>query len=94
MPEVWMRSAALVPLLVLIGCQSDQPTKSPRGVDAPYAYCANTYDPTSEDFADYWRRQLSRGNDACKALLDSAGVPGATQHDKISIYVRMRELQC
>jgi hypothetical protein len=89
-----MRSGTFLPLMVLVGCQSDQSGSAPRGIDAPYAYCANTHDPTSEAFADCWRRQLSRGNDACKALLDSAGAPDATQHDKATAYVKMRALQC
>jgi hypothetical protein len=95
MRETWMRSGALTSLLLLlIGCQSDQSANAPRGIDAPYAYCAATYDQTSEDFAHCWRRQIGRGNDDCKVLLDSASKPGATHHEKLSIYVRMRELQC
>jgi hypothetical protein len=89
-----MRSVLLLPLALLAGCQSDQSANAERGIDAPYAYCANTYDPTSEEFADCWRRQLSRGNDACKALLDSAGAPGVTRDKMVDIYVRMRELEC
>jgi hypothetical protein len=93
MRDALMRVGALPPILLVVGCQSGQPATT-RGIDAPYAYCAATHDPTSEGFADCWRRQLSRGNDACKALLDSAGAPGVTQQDRATIYLKMRDLQC
>src|SRR5262245_6044707 len=52
-----MRVGAPLSILLLIGCQSSQPAKT-RSIDAPYAYCAVTHDPTSEAFAECWRRQL------------------------------------